>query len=269
MKSAHAWVACSLVSAGVALLSCGSDDGKKTLAGAPAGAGGEPSESGGGAGGDTPVAVGGSVPIGEGGHAGETPQSAEGGAGAAPVSSGGMGGEGGTVTPPLCFDLLTASAGGAGAGAGGAEAAPTSQPSFRFRCDDLALGYVVDSAQSTVALTLGLKHGSGLLPAVSGDISYHYYYTVDDVQQTFCAEHTPVQTSQGVLAFPADDTIDELYIRALKVTDECSNEIALDTSLDPGYCWVAHVQPANQSWFIDCYEGYGDDCLETCPIPNP
>ena len=23
---------------------------------------------------------------------------------------------------------------------------------------------------------------------------------------------------------------------------------------------------AGDDWTIDCYEGYGDDCLETCPI---
>jgi hypothetical protein len=264
MKSSHAWVACSLVSAGFVFVACGSDDGKKTKPEATGGAGGEAGE-----------------PAAAAGHSGAPPQPPEGGAGGTPMvtpggagmsgAGAGAGGEGGQVTPPLCFDLVDQNVGGAGAGGAAPDALPP-QPKFRFRCDDLTLGYVVDDAQNAIAFTLALKQGPGLLPATVGRFTFDYSYYDGAQYQNFCTEQTTaIESKDGILRLPFDttDITDDLrfHIRTMAVTDECGNELPLDTSGESGFCWSPVLTANRGSWFIDCYEGNGNDCEATCPVP--
>lgn len=254
MKSSQAWFACSLVSVTCALASCGDEDGKRAVRGDGAGAGGE-------SGGEPSNAGGSAITPAEGGAGGEPEPLPEGGTGGAPIAAaGGMSGEGGAggqAPAPLCFDV----AGGAGgSGAGGESAAP-----FRFACADLSGHY--DPLAKKVVLDLL----PGMEPATTGRFSARYY--VDSVMYQQCAEGTLANTGTALelgvdFAPPAEDGTD-IYIPFIALDDACGGELTMDNpSTLPDWCWGIRFTPpaqAGDEWSIDCYEGGGDACLETCP----
>jgi hypothetical protein len=255
MKSTQAWFACSLVSVTCALASCGDDDGKRVVRAGDAGAGGE---SGG-----EPSNAGGSSVSPEAGAGGEPQPVPEGGAGGAPaVSAGGMSGEGGEAGQApelLCFDVEAA--GGAG-GAGGAAPAP-----FEFACADITGHY--DPVAKKVVLDLL----PGMEPTTTGRFSARYSY-FEDPNSSACAEGSLTNTGTALeLDFDFTPPVYEaadFHIPFVALGDECGGEVAMDHSIAAqGSCRSIHFVPPEQAggeWSIDCYEGFGADCQETCPI---
>jgi hypothetical protein len=256
MKSTHALLACSLLSVTSIFVSCGGDDGKKKVSAADGGTGG--------GGGEPAVSSGGSdfTPP-EGGRGGEPVTPPEGGMGGAPlIASGGQGGEG---PPPLCFDQGTPGAAGV---AGAAGAGGVGSPPFTFRCEDLNLGYFVDTKQVTLSLRQGK---AGLLPATGGHFKFTYDYFVDPNTASGCQDGVALTSKDGSLELPIDPAEmvqSQVLIGSLVLSDDCGGEVTMDTSGSfDGTCHIPRLYQSGQTWFVDCYEGFGTDCDPVCAPP--
>jgi hypothetical protein len=109
-------------------------------------------------------------------------------------------------------------------------------------------------------------------PATTGRFSARYIDAALSQQQ--CAEGTLARTGTalelGVDFVPPAQDDTTLSIPFIELDDACGGEIAMDKSNTlPDFCWGIRFMPpaqAGDDWTMDCYEGYGDDCLETCPI---
>jgi hypothetical protein len=266
MKAPSAWFACSLLSATCALASCGSDDGKHVVAAGEAGEGGE--------GGEASSNGGSSMTPSEGGAAGQPELPAAGMAGVPNAGGvggmsglGGAGGEAGEPTAPLCFDLSLAGAGGAAADAIGGAAGASPAP-ITFTCADVTGHY------DTVAKKIVLDLPTGLEPATTGHFSTRYYYFEDPSFIEACAEGTVVNTGTTLeldVDFPQPiDPSNWIRIPFVAAEDACGGTVAMDNSSEvEGFCHGIRFAPpdvAGDDWTIGCYEGYGSECAETCPI---
>lgn len=256
MKPSHTWLACSLLGVACAV-SCGSDDEKTKVVAHNGGAGGEGGAAEPGKGGQ-----GGEAAPTEGGDGGvpSLPAGGIGGDGAAgsQATAGGAGGEAATGGAPACLGFAESS-GGEGGGA--------PQPALHFTCGDLTGSYEPGPQKLSLNLLPGME------PTVSGAFVTTYQYPVSggEAQESACAEGTISNTGDALqlnVTFVAPPS--SFTIPALSLQDACGKEVALDASSQAeGFCHniTFYSVQDQETWTVDCYEGFGADCLTTpvCP----
>jgi hypothetical protein len=259
MKQRRAWLACSVVSATYLLASCGSDDGKRRVTPADAGAagafdGGEPGAGGSslrpeaGAGGQSVEPTAGMSSAGEAG-------APLGGAGGAALA--GNGGEGGQAAPAFCFGLIDDPDGVGGAGGQGGQ---NQVFALQFRCEDLSTS-APGSHFDPETNKLTLPFLEGMEPALRGRVVAQYADTCEEL---------PVVPSASGLGIQLDPQAVVTYIdiRWLELEDECGQTVSMDVSGQPDFCFGVQVYgDVETGWSIDCYEGYLEDCGQVCDPP--